>query len=135
MKPKSPRRSRASFLLLEAMLSVMVFALGVLALGRAVSQGLVAEIARNEDQRARLALENRMSEIEHGPLELRAEQTGELDGIFEGMKLAQTFEPAGLMDEEKKEITGIDKVTLTVSWESEGEPQSKQIWFYVLSQK
>jgi hypothetical protein len=128
----TPRRHpTASFILMEVMLSVVIFALGVLGIGRAVSEGLNAEVIREEDRRARVALENRMAEIEQGDPELRADRTDRLEGIFEGLTVEQKFEPAELVDEEKKKIQGIDRVTLRVSWESAGEPQQKEIWFYV----
>jgi len=57
-------RNRRGFVLLEIMLGVMVFALGVLALGRSLSNCVVAESARQETERARLALANRMAEVE-----------------------------------------------------------------------
>ena len=57
---------RGGFVLIEVMLGVMIFAIGVLALGRCVNNCISAETLREETERARLALENRMAEVEAG---------------------------------------------------------------------
>src|SRR5205823_8553433 len=70
-----PTRHSAAFVLLEVMLGVLIFSIGVLALGQCVNNCIAAESARNDDQRARLALENRMAEIEAGEVETTKAQT------------------------------------------------------------
>src|SRR4051794_7257889 len=54
------------YVLLEAVLAVAIFALGMLALGHCISQGLMAERVKTEDARARRVLQNRFAEIEAG---------------------------------------------------------------------
>ena len=53
-------------MLLEAMLAVAIFAIGVITLGRCVSNCIAAERLVQEDALARRALENRWAEIESG---------------------------------------------------------------------
>lgn len=125
------RSGEASFILFEVLLGVLIFAVGVLALGRSVGNCLLAETVREENQRARWALENRLAEIEYGGVEFREDREDKLEGEFAGFKLKQTRRPAGLRDEEDRELTGIELVTLVVSWESGGLPQSQEISCYV----
>ena len=79
------RRGKArGFMLLEALLAVTIFALGVLTLGRCVSACLSAERLKAEDALARRALENRWAEIESGAVQMTNESTEELKAPFEG---------------------------------------------------
>lgn len=124
-------RRRAGFVLLEAMLAVAIFALGMLALGRCVSNCISAERFKLEDTRARQALANRVAEIESSlqPLPERTEE--KLKGSFEGITLRQRSVPLKKKNEQNVELTGLRAVTLEVSWLSGGDPQSRQLTFYV----
>src|SRR6266568_1521362 len=109
-------RSRHSFVLLEIMLGVLIFSVGVLALGEAVSNCLNAEAARFDDDRARLALENRMAEIESGALQVKTSATDKLTGLFDGITLKQTRTQLQEKDENNKPISGLYNVTLEATW-------------------
>ncbi len=127
--PRSARRH--SFVLLEAMLAVAIFALGVITLGRCVSFCLAAEQFKVEDQRARRVLQNRMAEVEAGVIPLDKAITEDLKEPFAGMKLEQTTRALKKINERKEELTGLLAVNLRVSWKSGGEEQSKELIFYV----
>src|SRR5258707_1385616 len=58
----SMNSNRKGFVLLEALVAVAIFAIGVIALGRCVSNCLAAERLRFEDARSRQVLENRLAE-------------------------------------------------------------------------
>ena len=124
-------------MLLEAMLAVAIFAIGVITLGRCVSNCIAAERLVQEDALARRALENRWAEIESGAVVLGAQgggstsSTDELKGPFAGMKLKTVSVPVEKKNEKEEKIAGISAVTLTVAWESGGEEQSKELIFYV----
>ena len=124
-------------MLLEAMLAVAIFAIGVITLGRCVSNCIAAERLVQEDALARRALENRWAEIESGAVVLGAQgggstsSTDELKGPFAGMKLKTVSVPVKKKNEKEEKIEGISAVTLTVAWESGGEEQSKELIFYV----
>ena len=124
-------------MLLEAMLAVAIFAIGVITLGRCVSNCIAAERLQQEDALARRALENRWAEIESGAVVLGAQgggstsSTDELKGPFAGMKLKTVSVPVEKKNEKEEKIAGISAVTLTVVWESGGEEQSKELIFYV----
>ena len=124
-------------MLLEAMLAVAIFAIGVITLGRCVSNCIAAERLVQEDALARRALENRWAEIESGAVVLGAQgggstsSTDELKGPFAGMKLKTVSVPVKKKNEKEEKIEGISAVTLTVTWESDREEQSKELIFYV----
>lgn len=129
---KSAGRGKArGFMLLEALLAVTIFALGVLTLGRCVSNCLSAERLKEEDALARRALENRWAEIESGAVQLTNESTEELKPPFEGMTLKTTRVEVEKVNEKEEKITGIFAVTLGVMWKSDGEEQTKELMFYV----
>lgn len=125
------RRSRRGFVLLDALLGVTIFAVGVLFLGQAVNHCLDAQSARAADQRARLALENRLAEIEAGTVGLEDEVSAETEGMFEGITIKQTREALEEYNEDEQALVGLWLVTLTATWEAWGEPQEKQLTFYV----
>ncbi len=125
-------KNRRAFVLLEVMLGVAIFAMGVIALGRCVNNCLSAEIARAEDERARLALENRMAEIESGEVVIEDPKTEELEGRFAGLTLKQSRTQLKVKNEKNEDILGLYKIDLEVDWNNGNEPQVKQLTFYVL---
>lgn len=127
---RASRRNDHAFWLLEAMLAVFIFSIGVLALGGAVHNCLVAQRLTQDDVRARLALANREAEIEAGAVPL-ADSTEELKDAFAGMRLKQTRVPLKRKNEKNQDITGIFAVTLEVTWKADGQDLSRELTFYV----
>ncbi len=125
-------KRHAAFVLLEVMLGLAIFSIGVIVLGRSVSNCITAENARAEDQRARLALENRMGEIETGSVTLSDAQTQKLTGEFDGMTLTETQTALELKNENNQDLPGLYNIDLKVSWTSGQQPQLKELSFYVL---
>jgi len=123
------------FVLMEVMLGVMIFALGVLALGRCVSNCITAEGYREETERARLVLENRMAEVEAGEIAVDKALTQDAGESFPGMTIKQSRRPVVAKDEKGGVIQGIYEVDLEVDWKSGNEPESKALSFYVLRQR
>ena len=134
-------RKERGVMLLEALLAVTIFAVGVITLGRCVSNCIAAEHLKEEDALARRALENRWAEIESGAVPLNAAGGGptssseDLKGPFAGMKLKMASVPVKMKNEKEEKIEGISAVTLTVAWQSGGEEQSKELIFYVYPRK
>ena len=121
-----------AFVLLEVIIGVVIFSVGVLALGRCASNCITAESARQETERARLALENRMGEVEAGEVASDKERSDDLGASFPGMTLKQSRRPVAAKTEKGVAITGLYEVDLEVDWTSDNEPQSRRISFYVL---
>ena len=125
------RRGIAGFLLLETMIGVMVFALGVVALARCLERCMSVESAKVWDERARVALENRMAEIEAGAVYFEMGKEEKLEGMFKGITLGQTRTPLKWTDENKKELSGLYQIQLEAVWKEAATPQSKVLTFYV----
>ena len=119
------------FILLEAMIAVAVFSVGVLALGRCVQNCIAAEMIKEEDERSRRFLANRMAEIEQGAVVVTDKSTDELKGEFEGMVLKTTRVPSKKKNEDKKELFGIFEITLELAWKKGGQERTRELNFYV----
>jgi len=124
--------SRRAFVLIEVMIGVFIFAIGVLALGRCVGNCVGAEAARQESERARRALDNRMAEIEAGEIPVDKARSDDLGDAFPGMTIKQSRIPVAAKDEKGGQILGLYEVDIEVDWNSQNEPESKAISFYVL---
>ncbi len=125
-----PSAGRHGFLLLEVMIAVMIFAIGVIALGRCVENCLIANRVKEEGMLARRALENAMLMIEAGTVPVTESSSEELKGMFSGMRLNTKRTLLKEKNEKKQEITGVYAVTLEVLWKSGAEKQSRQLLFY-----
>jgi Tfp pilus assembly protein PilV len=123
---------RSGFVLIEVMLGVLIFAIGVIALGKCVNNCLTTESVRQETERARLALENRMDEIEAGVVPTDKSMAGPVGDSFPGMKMIQTRKPVVAKNEKGDVIQGLFQVDLEVDWTSAKQPQARKLSFYVL---
>lgn len=119
------------FALYEILIGVAIFALGVLALGRAVQNCLNASTLNAEEEAVRQMLSNRMAEIQAAPgLPDRAKEL-KINSGYGIVKLVQKSGPAELTERNNTRLNGINLVTLTAQWKRGGISQSKQIKFYV----
>lgn len=136
MKPlkrlRKHSRSRSGFLLLETMIGVAIFTLGVLVMGWCMENCLNAEIVRNMDQLARVALENRMSEVEGGVVVVGDEAFDEaLSGRFQGITIRHSRVPVEIENEKREKLSNLFEVYLEATWNTPVGQQSKMISFYV----
>lgn len=116
--------------LLEIMIAVAIFAMGMIALGQCVRQCLSAGIMIENDRRATLALENRMAQIQSGETQVGDEKTEKLKGMFEGISLKQKKVVLKEKNEKKELLNGLLEIQLTVTWIEAGEKQEKGLSFY-----
>jgi hypothetical protein len=123
-------RDQAGFVLLEALLAVAIFAIGVLALGRCVNNCMAAERWRNENALAMRVLENRSMEIEGGAVALETAPMETLKSPFDGMKLKQTVTPLKMKNEKNEDLVGMVTVKLLVTWISDHEPRERSLTYY-----
>lgn len=122
---------RRAFALYEVLLGLAIFALGVLALGRAVENCLNASTLNAEESRVRQILANRMAEVQTTPGPPDQSKEFEVDTGYGIVKVIQSSAPAGLQEDNGAQLTGINRVTLTAKWTRSGAQQSQQIEFYV----
>ncbi len=119
------------FALFEVLLGVIIFAIGVVALGRSAENCINASSLTAEENRARLILSNRMSEIQATPAIPDSTREAKIDTGYGVVRLIQKATPAVMTEDDGTELPGIMSVTLRVEWERAGIKQSKQVDFYV----
>jgi hypothetical protein len=124
-------RSKYAFALYEVLLGVAIFALGVVALGRAVENCLNASTISAEENVVRQILSDRMAQVQAATAVPETEKEFKIKTSYGRVILTQKAAPAALTEPDNTLITGINLVTLTVRWQHAGVPQSKQIQFYV----
>ena len=125
------RRSKTGFALYEVLMGLAIFALGVLALGRAVQNCLNASTFNAEENRVRQILSNRMAEVQATPGFPDVAKEFTVDTGYGMVKLIQKSAPAGLEENNGVPLAGVNRVTLTSKWTRGGAEQSQQIEFYV----
>lgn len=124
-------RSRGAFALYEVIIGVAIFAVGVLALGRAVENCLNASTLNAEEERVRQILSNRMAELQATPGFPDAAKEFKVDTGYGVVKVIQKSTPADLTEADGVKLGGINLVVLTAQWVRGGASQSKHIAFYV----
>jgi len=124
-------RSKSAFALYEVLLGVAIFALGVVALGRAVENCINASTISSEENVVRQILSDRMAQVQAASAVPEAEKEFKIKTSYGRVTLTQKTVPAALTEPDNTLITGVNLVTLTARWDHAGIPQSKQIQFYV----
>src|SRR5438309_11223853 len=113
-------RLRSAFALYEVLLGVAIFAIGVIALGRAVENCLNASSISAEESAVRQILADRMAEIQAAPVPPDAEKEFKVNSSYGMVKLIQKSAPAGLTEPGHTLLSGINLVTLTAQWQHAG---------------
>ena len=124
-------RKLRGFALYEVLLGLTVFVIGILALGRSVENCMNASSLNAEENRVRLILANRMSEIQATPSMPDPTREVKIDSGYGIVRLIQTTLPASMTEDDGTELPGIMSVTLRAEWERGGAKQSRQLEFYV----
>ncbi len=125
------QRGKKGFALYEVLIGLAIFALGVLALGRAVQNCLNASTLNAEENRVRQILSNRMAEVQATPGFPDPAKEFNVDTGYGIVKVVQKSVPAELKENNGTQLAGVNRVTLTVKWARVGTEQSQQIEFYV----
>ena len=126
---KAPKQS--GFLLLETMVGVLIFSIGILGMARAVNNCLAAEHIKELDQLARLALENRIAEIEAGAVLVQDAKSEQLKGQFSTITMKQSRTPFPGRGDHDQKLNGVFIINLEAVWSTQFGDQSKSISFYV----
>lgn len=125
------RNSHRAFALYEVLMGLAIFALGVLALGRAVENCLNASTLNAEENRIRQILSNRMAEVQATPGRPDESKEFNVDTGYGTVKVIQKSAPADLEDDNGAPLAGVNRITLTAKWTRAGSDQSQHIDFYV----
>lgn len=125
------RRWRSAFALYEVLIGLAIFGLGVVALGKSVSNCINASGLSSQEDRVRQILANRMAEVQATPGFPDARKDFKITTGYGEVRLIQTSEPAGLKGENNTELLGVKVVTLRAEWTRNGITQSRKIDFYV----
>src|ERR671912_1004625 len=122
---------RAGFVLLECMLAVAIFALGILALGRCVENCLRAEKFRREEGLAQRALANYWVQVVHGAIPITENVSYPLKGAWEGMTMNVSREPLVVKNEKDQELFGLYQVKLQLTWPNGVETITRELQFVI----
>src|SRR5437867_11192092 len=98
--------SKAAFALYEVLLGVAIFAIGVIALGRAVENCLNASTISAEEQTVRQILSDRMAEIQATAVVPDAEKEFKINSSYGVIKLIQKSGRAGLTEPDNTLLGG-----------------------------
>src|SRR4029077_15267148 len=96
---RSKVRGQIAFALYEVLMGLAIFALGVLALGRAVQNCMNASTLNAEENRVRQILSNRMAEVQATLLPPDQSKEFNIDTGYGIVKLVQKAAPVDLQDE------------------------------------
>ena len=134
MNPPNARRFRQrAFLLLEIILAVAIFTVGVLSLGRCLNNCLVAQQIRGQEERARAALDNRMSELQAMPSMPDDYRKTKLNGMYTGVTLIERRKPLEVKNENLIILSDLHEITITAEWTSpDGRTLSRSLVFDLL---
>ena len=128
---RNTMHSSRGFILLECMLAVAIFALGILALGRCVENCLKAEKIRREEGLAQRALANYWVQVEQGAIPITENRREDLKGAWEGMTMNISREPLVVKNEKDQELFGLYTVKLQLSWPNGAETINRELQFVI----
>src|SRR3982751_1715167 len=94
--------ARRAFALYEVLLGLAIFAIGILALGRAAHDCLNASTLSATEDRVRQILANRMAEIQTKPGAPDASQESKIDTGYGIVKLTEKSVPAEFKDDQNR---------------------------------
>ncbi len=133
MKIPHVSRPQGAFLLLEIILAVAIFTVGVLSLGRCLNNCLVAQQIRGQEDRVRAALENRMAEIQASPALPDQFRQTKLNGMYLGVTLIERRKTLEVKNENNVNLSDLHEITLTAEWTApDGRQLSRSLAFDLL---
>ena len=129
----SLRSRQRGFLLLEIILAVAIFTVGVLSLGRCLNNCLVAQRIQAQEERARAALANRMAEIQASPALPDEYKKTRLKGMYDGVTLIERRKTVDVKNENNINLSGLHEITLTTEWTApDGRTLARSVSFDLL---
>lgn len=128
---KAVVRSIRGMLLMEVLVGVAIFAIGVLMLGNCISECIQAEVLRMEERNVRNALDAAMAEVLSSQVLPEDNKEIEVEDSDPEITIIQNRKPLPFKTDQNIPIPGLYEITLTAKWPSRGEDQEQSIRFYV----
>jgi type II secretory pathway pseudopilin PulG len=131
--PLQSRRSglaprRGGYILLELVIALGMFALGVLGLARALNTSVEVANILNRDQRVRVGLRSFLEEVRRKPL---AEMSVSLADAVTGVTYTSSTEPVVLTTTRGGQLSDMYKLTVTAGYAVGGETREESVFLYV----
>lgn len=131
--PRCHRPHTGGFLLIEILLAVAIFVVGVIALGRCVATCTTAQSVRDQEERARLALQNAALELQASPALPDENHREKLRGMFEGLTLIERRRSLAVENEDHVLLPDLHEITLRVEWrDGTRQPHAREMAFTLL---
>lgn len=130
MKTAAPFRCprRAGYILLELVIALGMFAMGVLGLARALNTSVEVANILNRDQRVRVVLRSFLEEVRRKPL---AEMSVSVADAATGVTYTSSAEPVVLTTTRGGTLSDLYNLTVTASYAVGGETREESVSVYV----
>ncbi len=121
-------RRRGGYILLELIIALGMFAIGVLGLARALNTSVEVANILNRDQRVRIGLRSFLEEVRRKPL---AEMTVSVADAVTGVTYTSSAEPVVLTTTRGGQLSDLYNLTVTASYTVGGETREESVSLYV----
>lgn len=121
-------RRRGGYILLELIIALGMFAIGVLGLARALNTSVEVANILNRDQRVRIGLRSFLEEVRRKPL---AEMTVSVADAVTGVTYTSSAEPVVLTTTRGGQLSDLYNLTVTASYAVGGEAREESVSLYV----
>ena len=122
------RRPGGGYILLELIIALGMFAIGVLGLARALNTSVEVANILNRDQRVRIGLRSFLEEVRRKPL---AEITVSVADAATGVTYTSSAEPVVLTTTRGGQLSDLYNLTVTASYAVGGETREESVSLYV----
>ncbi len=119
---------RQGYILLELVIALSIFAIGVLGLARTLNSSMEVANILNKDQRVRIGMRSFLEEIRRKPLnEMRASNTD----VTTGVTYTSTAEPVSLIMTNGNTMTDLYDLKVVASYAVGNEQREESVDVYV----
>ena len=119
---------KGGYILLELIIALGMFAIGVLGLARALNTSVEVANILNRDQRVRIGLRSFLEEVRRKPL---AEMSVSVADAATGVTYTSSTEPVVLTTTRGGQLSDLYNLTVTASYAVGGEAREESVSLYV----
>ena len=128
MKTRLHRSSRHGYILLELVIALSMFAIGVLGLARALNTSMTVANILVKDQRVRIGMRSFLEEMRRKPL---AEVTGTITDPVSGVTYTSSLERVALSTTRGETLSDLYNMKVTASYSVGDEIREESVDVYV----